>query len=168
MARWLLKSEPESFSIDDLERKGVEHWDGVRNYGARNNLMAMKLGDLGFFYHSSCEVPGVAGVCKVVREAYPDHTQFDPESKYFDPKATPDKPRWFMPDVRFVRKLDRVVPLREIRRTPGLEDMQLVRWGRLSVSGVSDGEWAIICDLGGANDLAVTQLDAVATSDFWP
>lgn len=147
MAYWLLKSEPDSFSIDDLERVGTEHWDGVRNYAARNNLMAMKVGDRGFFYHSSCEVPGVAGVCEVVREAYPDHTQFDPSSKYFDPKASPDKPRWFMPDVAFVRKLPRLVPLAEIRKTPGLEDMQLVRFGRLSVTAVSDREWEIISDL---------------------
>ena len=147
MAHWLLKSEPDSFSIDDLERAGVECWDGVRSYAARNNLTAMKLGDQAFFYHSSCEVPGIAGVCEVAREAYPDHTQFDPSSKYFDPKATPDKPRWFMPDVKFVRKLERVVSLREIRETPGLQDMDLIRFGRLSVSGVSDKEWEIICDL---------------------
>lgn len=147
MAYWLLKSEPESFSIDDLARKGAEHWDGVRNYAARNHLMAMKVGDLGFFYHSSTDVIGIAGVCEVVREAYPDHTQFDPGSKYFDPKATPDKPRWFMPDVRFVRKFPRLVPLAEIRQTPGLADMQLVRFGRLSVQSVTETEWEIICDL---------------------
>src|SRR5438270_11445826 len=118
VAYWLVKTDPDSFSIDDLERKGVEHWDGVRNYSARNNLQAMKLGDLAFFYHSSCEPPGVAGVCEVVREAYPDDSQFDPSSKYFDPKATPDKPRWFMPDMRFVKKFGRLVPLAEIRATP--------------------------------------------------
>jgi predicted RNA-binding protein with PUA-like domain len=150
MAYWLLKSEPETFGIDHLRAIGVEHWDGVRNYGARNNLMAMKLGDLGFFYHSSCEVPGVAGICEVVREHYPDFTQFDPTSKYFDAKASPDKPRWFMPDVRFVSKFDEVVPLAVIRRTPGLEDMQLIRWGRLSVSGVSEDEWRIICEMAGS------------------
>ena len=147
MAYWLLKTEPSAFSIDDLKRKGVEHWDGVRAYAARNNLMAMRLGDLGFFYHSSAEPPGVAGICEVVREAYPDHTQFDPESKYFDPKATPDKPRWFMPDVMFVRKFSRLVPLSEIRQTPGLSDMDLVRFGRLSVQRVSEKEWEIVRDL---------------------
>ena len=155
MAYWLLKTEPSAFSIDDLQRVGVEHWDGVRNYGARNNLMAMRLGDRGFFYHSSAEPPGVAGVCEIVREAYPDHTQFDPLSKYFDPKATPDKPRWFMPDVRFVAKLPRFVSLHEIKQTRGLEDMELVRWSRLSVSGVSDGEWHIICELAGWREPAV-------------
>jgi predicted RNA-binding protein with PUA-like domain len=147
VAYWLLKSEPESFSIDDLFAKGVEHWDGVRNYAARNHLMAMKVGDLGFFYHSSAEPPGVAGICEVVQEAYPDHTQFDPLSKYFDPKATPDKPRWFMPDVGFVRKFPRIVPLAEIRQTPGLQEMQLVRFGRLSVQSVTEKEWEIVCDL---------------------
>lgn len=147
MAYWLLKSEPDAFSIDDLKAKGVEHWDGVRNYGARNNLMAMKLGDRGFFYHSSCEVPGVVGVVEVAKEHYPDHTQFDPDSKYYDPKATEDKPRWFMPDVKFVEKFDRVVSLREIKSTPGLEEMQLVKWSRLSVTGVSEAEWEIICGL---------------------
>ena len=149
MAYWLLKSEPESYSIDHLARDGVGSWDGVRNYMARNNLMAMKLGEQAFFYHSSCEPPGVAGICEVVRESYPDHTQFDPESKYFDPKARPDKPRWFMPDVRFVRKFPRFVPLAEIRETPGLSDMVLVQRGsRLSVQPVSEKEWEIICDLG--------------------
>jgi predicted RNA-binding protein with PUA-like domain len=147
MAHWLLKSEPESFSIDDLERVGVEHWDGVRAYAARNNLMAMRFGDRAFFYHSSCEVPGVVGICEVVREAYPDHTQFDPFSKYFDPRSSPESPRWFMPDVRFLRKLPRLVPLAEIRQTPGLQDMQLVRFGRLSVQSVSEKEWEIIGDL---------------------
>jgi predicted RNA-binding protein with PUA-like domain len=149
MAHWLLKSEPGSFSIADLEAKGVEHWDGVRAYMARNNLMAMKLGEQGFFYHSSTDPIGVAGVCEVVREAYPDHTQFDPSSKYFDPKATPDNPRWFMPDVRFVRRFPRFVTLAEIRETPGLQDMTLVQRGmRLSVQPVTDKEWQIICDLG--------------------
>ena len=145
---WLLKSEPNSYSIDDLQREGVACWDGVRNYMARNNLMSMKIGDLGFFHHSSADPPGIAGICEVVREAYPDHTQFDPESKYFDPKATPDNPRWFMPDVRFVRKFPRLIPIAEIRNTPGLQDMTLVQRGsRLSVQPVSEKEWEIICDI---------------------
>jgi predicted RNA-binding protein with PUA-like domain len=147
MAYWLVKSEPESYSIDDLAREIVGSWDGVRNYAARNNLMSMKVGDLAFFYHSSADPPGVAGVCEVVRDAYADHTQFDPESKYFDPKASPDKPRWFMPDMKFVRKFPRFVPLAEIRDTPGLSDMDLVKFGRLSVQSVSDKEWEIVCDL---------------------
>ena len=149
MAYWLVKSEPTTFSIDDLERLGVEHWDGVRNYMARNNLMAMKVGDLAFFHHSSADPPGIAGICEVVREAYPDHTAFDPSSKYFDPKSSPEKPRWFMPDVRFVRKFPRLIPLSEIRETPGLSDMALVQRGqRLSVQPVSEKEWEIICEIG--------------------
>jgi predicted RNA-binding protein with PUA-like domain len=144
---WLLKSEPDSYGIDHLAVEGIASWDGVRNYAARNNLMAMRLGDLGFFYHSSCEVPGVAGIVEVAREHYPDHTQFDPLSKYFDAKASPDKPRWFMPDVRFVRKFDRVVALADIRRTPGLEEMEMFRYNRLSVSRVGDIEWKIICEM---------------------
>jgi predicted RNA-binding protein with PUA-like domain len=147
VAYWLLKSEPDTYSIDDLEREGVAHWEGVRAYAARNNLRAMKPGDLAFFYHSNADPPGVAGICEVVREAYPDHTQFDAASKYFDPRATPERPRWFMPDVRFVRKFPRLVPLSEIRQTPGLQDMQLVRFGRLSVQAVTDKEWEIVCDL---------------------
>ena len=149
MKYWLLKSEPDTFGIDHLREVGVEHWDGVRNYAARNNLMAMKVGDLGFFSHSSCEVPGVAGILEVVREHYPDHTQFDPSSKYYDPKLSPDKPRWFMPDVAFVMKFDEVVPLTVIRATPGLEDMDMFRYNRLSVSAVTDEQWAIICGLAG-------------------
>src|SRR5918999_926389 len=138
---WLVKSEPESYSIDDLQREGVASWDGVRNYAARNNLMAMKVGDQAFFYHSSIDPPAIAGICEVARDAYPDHTQFDPESKYFDPKATPDKPHWFMPDVRFVRKFERFIPITEVRQTPGLEDMVLVQRGsRLSVQPVSEQE----------------------------
>lgn len=147
MAFWLIKSEPESYSIDDLAREGVSCWDGVRNYAARNNLMAMTTGDQVFFYHSQADPPGVIGVCEVVREAYPDHTQFDPTSKYFDPRSSADRPRWFMPDVRFVRKFPRLVSLSEVRDTPGLSDMQLVRFGRLSAQSVTEKEWEIICDL---------------------
>jgi predicted RNA-binding protein with PUA-like domain len=150
MNYWLLKSEPESYGIDHLRADGDGSWDGVRNYMARNHLMAMELGDLAFFHHSSCEVPGIAGICEVVREYYPDHTQFDPESKYFDPKATPEKPRWFMPDVRFVRKFDEVVPLSVMRQMPGLQDMvTLQRGSRLSVTPVTAKEWEIICGLAG-------------------
>ncbi|MCA1831004.1 MAG: EVE domain-containing protein, partial [Actinomycetota bacterium] len=122
MAYWLVKTEPSTFSIDDLERKGVEHWDGVRNFVARNNLRAMKLGERALFYHSSAEPPGVAGICEVVREAYPDESQFDPNSKYFDPKSKPEKPLWWMPDMGFVKKFPRFVPLAELRETPGLEE----------------------------------------------
>ena len=146
---WLFKSEPNTFGIDHLKAKKVEHWDGVRNYSSRNNLMAMKLGERGFFYHSSCEVPGFAGIVEVVREAYPDHTQFDPMSKYFDPKATPEKPRWFMPDVKFVKKFKHVVPMKDVREMPGLQEMQVIVWSRLSVTIVTEKEWEIICGMAG-------------------
>jgi predicted RNA-binding protein with PUA-like domain len=127
---------------------GVSHWDGVRSYQARNNLQAMKVGEQAFFYHSSADPPGVVGICEVVREAYPDHTAWDPQSKYFDAKSTQDDPRWFMPDVRFVERFPRMVTLAELRETPGLEAMVLLQRGaRLSVQPVRDEEWEIITGL---------------------
>lgn len=148
MANWLMKSEPDTFGIDDLKRKKREHWDGVRNFQARNNMMAMKPGDRVLFYHSNAKPPGVAGLAEVVREAYPDHTAQDPSSPYFDPKAGPDRPIWFMVDVGFVAAFPRLVPLDELRRTPGLESMAILQKGsRLSVTPVTDEEFAIICDL---------------------
>ncbi|HEX9775656.1 MAG TPA: EVE domain-containing protein [Actinomycetota bacterium] len=147
MAHWLLKSEPNTFSIDDLAAKKVEHWDGVRNYQARNNLRAMKVGERAFFYHSVVAPQGIVGICEVVTEAYPDHTQFDPSSTYFDPKATPEKPRWYMPDVAFVEKFPRTITLKEIKQTPGLQDMALVRYGRLSVQPVTQDEWNVVMAL---------------------
>ncbi|MGH2795240.1 MAG: EVE domain-containing protein, partial [Actinomycetota bacterium] len=119
MAHWLMKTEPEAFSIDDLERLDVAPWDGVRSYMARANLVAMRVGELAFFYHSSCDPPGVVGICEIVREAYPDHTAWDPEGKYFDPRSNPEKPRWFMPDVKFVERFPRMITLSELRETPG-------------------------------------------------
>ena len=106
MNYWLFKSEPEEFSIDDLRKAAGrrDHWDGVRNYQARNFMRQMKKGDQGFFYHSNCAEPGIVGVVEIAREAYPDHTAFDPKDKHYDPKSTPDKPRWFMVDVKFVRR----------------------------------------------------------------
>ena len=147
MAQWLLKTEPSTFSIDDLEKKSVEHWDGVRNFQARNNLRAMRLGEEAFFYHSSTEEKGIAGLCNVVREAYPDDSQFDPNSKYFDPRSTPEEPRWWMPDVGFVRKFPRVITLSELRTVPGLEQMVLLNRSRLSVQPVAEEEWQIILQL---------------------
>lgn len=148
MRRWLMKSEPETFGIEDLRRKGREHWDGVRNYQARNNMMAMSIGDLAFFYHSSADPSGVAGVCRVVREAYPDDTALDPSSTYFDPKATPEKPIWHMVDVEFVEAFPRVVALSELKATPGLESMAVTQRGsRLSITPVSEQEWKIVMSL---------------------
>lgn len=148
MAYWLLKSEPESFSLDDLQRVEAEPWDGVRNYQARNNLMAMKLGELAFFYHSNAKPPGVVGVCEVVSEAAPDESQFDPRSKYHDPKATREAPRWFCPAVRFVSRFGKMVSLPQIREMPELADMELVKRSRLSVQPVSPQEWDIINAMG--------------------
>jgi predicted RNA-binding protein with PUA-like domain len=142
-----MKSEPDAFSIDDLAaRPGKrEHWDGVRNYQARNFMREMKKGDKVLFYHSSCPEPGVVGVAKVVKEAYPDFTAFDPESKYFDPKSSPDKPRWFMVDIQFQKKLKRTIALAELKQNPLLEGMQLLRKGnRLSVMPVAESEFDAI------------------------
>jgi len=148
MAYWLVKSEPDEFSIDDLYRapKRTEHWDGVRNYQARNFMRdGMKKGDEVFFYHSNCETPGIVGIARVAREAYPDHTAFDPDDPHYDPKSDPDDPRWLMVDVKYVRKLKRTIALSELKENPRLEGMALVRKGnRLSVMPVSEREWQAI------------------------
>ena len=144
---WLFKSEPDLYSIDDMASFGTDHWDGVRNYTARNNMQAMKKGDLGFFYHSRTTPPGVVGVVEVVKEAYPDHTAFDEKAKYFDPKSDPDKPRWFMVDVKFVEKYAETIPLPELKKIPELSEMALIRMSRLSVSPVTEDEWNIITGL---------------------
>ena len=149
MNYWLMKSEPDVYGIDDLEQEGTDHWDGVRNYQARNMMRdQMKPGDLAFFYHSNTEVPGIVGIMEIVREGYPDHTAFDPESKYYDPRSDPDNPRWYMVDVRFVRKLRRVIPLAELKRYPQLADMPLVKKGnRLSIMPVTPEQWDFILSL---------------------
>ena len=147
---WLMKSEPGDFSIEDLERVGTEPWTGVRNYQARNFMRQMKVGDGVLFYHSNTEVPGVYGIGEVVAEAYPDPTQFQPKSKYHDPKATREEPRWFLVDVGFVRKLRRPVTLQEIRDHGGElgEDFELIRRGsRLSVLPVSAAQWKLLVSL---------------------
>lgn len=151
MNYWLLKSEPDTFSLDDLRARPArtEHWDGVRNYQARNLLRdEIRKGDLAFFYHSSCAEPGIAGVVEVVREGYPDFTAFDPESRYYDPASTPDKPRWYMVDVRFKRALKRVITLHELKREASLRDMPLLQRGnRLSVMPVTKAQWMQILSL---------------------
>lgn len=151
MAYWLMKSEPEEFSFSDLyQRNGRrEPWDGVRNYQARNYMRdEMKLGDRIFFYHSNCELPGIVGIAKVVREAYPDHTAFDPDDKHYDPKSKPEAPTWMMVDVGYVRKLKRVIPLTELKACPELEGFALVRKGnRLSVMPVDEAHWNFILSL---------------------
>jgi len=145
---WLVKSEPHAFSIDDLKKMRVDHWDGVRNYQARNFMRKMQKGDMLLFYHSSCPEPGVVGVATVAREAYPDHTQFDPDGKYFDPKSDPDDPRWWMVDVRYKRKLKRNIGLKELKEQRRLEGMRLLKRGnRLSVMPVNKKEFDFILSL---------------------
>lgn len=150
MNYWLMKSEPESFSIDDLARapRQTTCWDGVRNYQARNMLRdEMKKGDLVFFYHSNCEVPGIAGSVEIVREGYPDHTAFDPDDHHFDPKSDPENPRWFMVDVKLKKKFSRVVSLRELKACTddSLFGFQLLAKGnRLSVMPVTESQWKFI------------------------
>jgi predicted RNA-binding protein with PUA-like domain len=151
MNYWLMKSEPDVFGIDHLKAmpKKTEHWDGVRNYQARNMMRDdMKKGDLVFFYHSNCDEPGIVGIMKVVREGYPDHTAFDPESKYYDPKSDPDKPRWYMVDVQYQRKLRRVITLAELKSYKAMEDCPLVRKGnRLSIMPISKRQWDFVLGL---------------------
>lgn len=147
MRYWLMKSEPDVFSIDHLRRrpKQTEHWDGVRNFQARNFMRAMAVGDRAFFYHSSCPEPGVAGVIEIVRAAQPDFTSWDAKSEYYDPRSTPEKPYWYMVDVRFERKLARLVPLAELRANAKLKKMRLLaRGNRLSIMPVSEREWNAI------------------------
>ena len=148
---WLMKSEPYVYSIDDLERDGTTHWDGVRNYAARNLMRdKMRIGDRVLYYHSNATPPGVAGIAEVCRESYPDFTQFDPASKYHDPKATNENPRWFMVDVRFVEKFEREVGLPEIRATPELARMVLVNRSRLSVQPVTEDEYEHMLGMAGS------------------
>ena len=146
---WLMKSEPGCYSIDDLKRDGTTFWDGVRNYQARNFMRDdMKPGDLAFFYHSNAEPPGISGVMEVVKEGYPDHTQFDPDDRHFDPKASPDNPRWIMVDLKFVSKFDSIIPLAELKGTTGLEEMMVTKKGsRLSVQPVTEKEWKTVMSL---------------------
>jgi len=151
MGYWLMKSEPDVFGIDDLKKmpKGTDHWDGVRNYQARNMMRdQMKKGDRVFFYHSNTAEPGIVGIMEVAREGYPDFTAFDPQARYYDPKSDPDKPRWYMVDVRFVRKLKRVITLAELKVHDELGDFPLVRKGnRLSVMPVTERQWNTILAL---------------------
>jgi predicted RNA-binding protein with PUA-like domain len=147
MQYWLMKSEPEAFSIDDLmqAKEMTTTWDGVRNYQARNFMKQMKLGDLVFFYHSNCKVPGIIGIATVCREAYPDFTAQDPQDIHYDPKSTPEKPIWEMVNVQFVKKFKEVLPLQQLYQYPELEAMPLLRKGnRLSVMPVTDSQWNFI------------------------
>jgi predicted RNA-binding protein with PUA-like domain len=153
MGYWLMKSEPDTFGIDDLAaRPGqTEPWDGVRNYQARNMMRdEMRVGDSVFFYHSNCDQPGIVGIAEVASEAYPDHTAFDAEAKYYDPKSDPQNPRWFLVDLRYVRHLRRNITLAELKTYADttLEGLPLVRRGnRLSIMPVTPSQWEFILAL---------------------
>jgi predicted RNA-binding protein with PUA-like domain len=151
MNYWLMKSEPSAFSIDDLAQKPnqTEHWDGVRNYQARNMMRdQMRIGDQVFFYHSNCDTPGIVGIAQVASEAYPDFTAQDPDHKHYDPKSSPDKPIWYMVNLAFVRKLPNVISLQTLKQYPQLQELALVRRGnRLSIMPVSADEWHFILQL---------------------
>jgi predicted RNA-binding protein with PUA-like domain len=153
MNYWLMKSEPDTFGIDHLARakNQTSAWDGVRNFQARNYLRnEMKVGDLAFFYHSSCEVPGIVGTMKVMREGYPDKTAFDPKNDHYDSDSNPDKPRWYVVDVKLEKKFDRIVSLDELRQHAGgkLKDMIVLKRGnRLSITPVTKTEWDFIASL---------------------
>ena len=146
---WLMKSEPDVYSIHDLQRDGSTYWDGVRNYKARNNMRAMRVGDEVLYYHSNAKPPGVVGVARVCKEPYPDPTQFDPKNKYFDAKSDPDNPRWTLVDIEFVAELPGMVTLEDIKAEPALSDMELVRYGRLSVPSVRKAEFDRVKKMGG-------------------
>ncbi len=152
MNHWLLKSEPSSFGIEHLAkaRDATTSWNGVRNFQARNFLREMKMGDQAFFYHSSCEVPAVVGIVEVTREAYPDPSAFDPKDDHYDPDSDRAKPRWYMVDVRLVRRLQRMITLEELRThaRAKLSDFELLKRGsRLSVMPVSTRSWSFILSL---------------------
>lgn len=145
---WLMKSEPSCFSIDDLYKspKQTAPWDNIRNYQARNYMRdTMQIGDLAFFYHSSCNPPGIVGIMEIVSKAYPDYMAYDPNNRYFDPKSTPENPRWVLIDVRFKEKFPHIITLEHLRQWPELAKMPLLRKGnRLSITPVSAEEWKFI------------------------
>lgn len=150
MAHWLMKTEPATFGIEHLKRRKnqTEHWDGVRNFQARNFMREMRNGDEAFFYHSSCAEPGIVAIVEIVREAYPDFTAWDPESPYYDPRSTPDKPYWYMVDVRLKRELAQAITLATLKQQKALAGMRLLaRGNRLSVMPVSEAEWRTILAL---------------------
>lgn len=146
MKYWLMKSEPETYGIDHLKKDKIEPWDGIRNYQARNMMRdEMKKGDMAFFYHSNCKVPGIVGTMTIHKEAYPDFTQFDKKSKYYDPKSTEEKPRWMLVDVKFKQKFKAIISLQELKAYPELEEMLILRKGnRLSITPVTKKQWDFI------------------------
>lgn len=146
MNYWLLKSEPDVFSIDDLANKPQkrDHWDGIRNYQARNNMQKMKKGDLCFFYHSNTKPIGIVGICEIVKEAYPDYTAFDESEKYFDGKSDPENPRWFMVDVKLKKKFKKITTRDHLKEIKSLSEMAIFKQSRLSVTPVTKLEFDTI------------------------
>lgn len=152
MRYWLFKSEPHAYGFDQLQRDGSTPWSGVRNFQARNNMDEMRLGDLGLFYHSSIAEPAAVGICRVVKEAYPDFTAWDREGEYYDGRSTPEKPMWRMVDVGFVSAFPQAVTLAQMRAEPRLVGMPLLRRGqRLSVQPVTPAEWKVVLELAGVH-----------------
>jgi predicted RNA-binding protein with PUA-like domain len=149
MNYWLLKSEPNTYSFKDLKSQSENrtYWDGVRNYSARNNMRRMRVGDQAFFYHSVVKPTAIVGIVRIVKETYPDFTQFDPQSNYYDPKSTKENPRWDMIDVEYLRDIDPPITLDELKNIPEIENMALLRRGRLSVQPVTENEWKVILSL---------------------
>ena len=150
---WLMKSEPEAYSIDDLKRDGKTPWDGVRNYAARNNMRdEMNVGDRVLFYHSNVRPPCIVGTMEVCSEPYPDPLQFDPDSKYFDEKSSEDDPTWQLVDVKFIQKFDKPVTRDELKEESELDDMELFRLNRVSITPVREHEYKKILEMAGAEE----------------
>ena len=149
MKYWLMKNEPEDYGIDDLKRDKTEHWDGIRNYQVRNMIRDdMNIGDMAFFYHSNCEIPGIYGLMTINSKAYPDHTAFDKKAKYYDIKSDKNKPAWLMVDVKYKRKLQKIITLKELKSKKELSEMRVVQKGnRLSITEVSKKDWEYILSL---------------------
>ena len=149
MNYWLMKNEPEDYSIDDLAKDKTEPWDGIRNYQVRNMIRdEMRIGDNAFFYHSNCEIPGIYGQMTICKEAYVDHTAFDKKAKYYDPKSKIEAPRWLMVDVEFKKKFNKIVSLKELKSFNELSQMRVVQRGnRLSITKLEKAEWNFIIKL---------------------
>ena len=164
MAYWLIKSNPSCFSIKDLEGAGTEMWDGVRNYRARNFMRDdMQVGDKAFFYHSSAKPSGVAGIVTISQAGYPDITQFHPEHRHYDPKATAENPRWYMVDVTFNQAFNDILPLSELKFLPTLEDSLLLRKGceQLTIIPLEPKHWYAIMDIAGNLNLLSEDTDSI-------
>jgi len=151
MRYWLMKTEPTVFSFDDLKKKprSTDHWEGVRNYQARNYLKEMKKSDRMLFYHSNCEEPGIVGIAEITAEAYPDFFSWDPKSRYYDPKSTPENPRWYMVDVTWEKAFKKTVTLKDLKSDPKLRNMKVLQKGqRLSVMPVTKEEFKLVSAMG--------------------